>query len=133
MPVPWQRQAQASGTTAVTVATTTETIVQTLANLSTDGPNQLVLLEGFVALTSGTATTTVTVRLRRGTAITSTLVGVAVVEILIGAAGNTAMYSIAETDSPGEVASQSYVLTVQQAAATGNGATVAQALLATIF
>lgn len=108
-------------TTNVTVTTTTETIVATIDNVSTPRPGCKVRLTGNVQLTTGTATSAVTVRWRRGTAITDTLVGEANAQQVAAAAGSTEELTHIVEDEPGEVAKQSYVLTVQQTAATADG------------
>lgn len=112
----------------VTVTTTTETVVVTLTGVSMPSGDGRVRLSGFVQMTLGTATTTVTVRVRRGTTTAGTLVGEGNPIAIPSAAGTDAAFTTDVEDTPGEVAGQSYVLTVEQAAATGNG-TVLQAAL----
>jgi hypothetical protein len=113
------RQFAAQNNSAQPVTTTTETVVLTLPAVSTNGPGDTVSIQGIVDMTYGTGTTAVTVRVRRGTGITGTLVGTA--DPWNVTAGNTSEQTFAVEDTPGEVAGQAYVVTVQQTAATANG------------
>lgn len=126
------REYSADTTTDTTVTTTTETVVATLPNVSTPGPGWRVTLRGFCQLTTGAATTGLTWRVRRGSAITDTLVDEANAVQVEAAAGSTEDHEIVVVDTPPEVAGQTYVLTVQQAAATGNGTAVQASLTATV-
>lgn len=109
--------------TNTTVTTTTETVALTLPAISTPGPDAAVHIDGSLSMTYGTAATAVTVRVRRGTDATGTLVGEANAETV--SAGNTSEQTFDVRDTPGEVAGQTYVVTVQQTAATGNGTVLA--------
>lgn len=102
----------------ITVTTTAETVAAQV-QVSTDRPGAVVVLEGNIDLTTGTATTAVTVQIRRGG-----LAGPIVAnspEVPAEGAGVRVVIPLQVSDSPGEVASQVYVLTVTQTAATGNG------------
>lgn len=113
--------------TDTNVPTTTETVVATLTGVST--PRKCnVTLEGWVQLLIGTATTAVTLRVRRGTDATGTLVGEANAVQISTAAGSTEDHEIRVQDTNVDLSNATYVLTVQQTAATGNG-TAAQASL----
>lgn len=115
-----QQSVSASFTTDVNVPTTTETVVATLSGVSTPRKRDITL-KGWVQLTNGTATTAVTPRIRRGTDATGTLVGEGNPVQIGTAAGSTEGYDI-ETIDPGvDLSNATYVLTVQQTAATGNG------------
>lgn len=116
-----QRIRSTAVTTNVTLTTTTETVIATLAGVATPSRDAIVRLKGWLQLTLGTLTTDVTLRIRRGTAITDTLVGEANAIAVPSAAGTIAEFNIAVQDTPGEVAGQSYVLTAEQTGATGNG------------
>lgn len=105
--------------TDTTVTTTTETVALTMPAISTPGAGSQVTMEGELNMTAGTAATAVTVRVRRGTGITGTVVGES--NPVTVAAGNTVPLPWQVVDTPGEVAGQAYVVTVQQTAATGNG------------
>ncbi len=113
-------------TAAVAIPTTTETVACTVAGVTIFAGENVRLL-GFTQMTTGTGTTSLTVRLRRGTSTAGTLVGAAVT--IQTTAGNTVAVPIGGEDSPGELASGSYVLTVQQVAATANGSAVSSELL----
>lgn len=102
------------------VVTTAETIVATLTGVGT--PRRCnVTLAGRVDFTVGTAATAVTLRIRRGTAITDTLIGEATPEQLTSAAGSTESHEVEGLDAGVDLAGATYILTVQQTAATGNG------------
>jgi hypothetical protein len=119
--------------TDVPLVTTTETVVATLANLSTPNAGAKVILTGKAQVTTGTATTGLTPRIRRGVDITGTVVNEANVEQVEAVAGSTEGVDTMCEDTPGEVAGQSYVLTVQQAAATANGASLSADLSAQVI
>lgn len=117
-------------TTAITNAslvTTAETVVATLQIPGPASPSAVVLLEGYVALLTGTGTTGVTVRLRQNS-VTGTVVATSGVVTQGVAAGAVDTFSINGQDTPGDVASMIYVLTVQQAGASANGTVNAVAL-----
>lgn len=103
--------------TAATVATTAETVIATLNNVSTSLPGQVIRFDAQCDLTTSAATTTVTWRIRR-----TSLTGTAAVTLGPTASGVAASsrgtYDIEGTDSPGE-SSGPYVLTVQFAGASG--------------
>lgn len=107
--------------TDVTLVTTTEAVVATLAGVSTSGPGRSVRLKGMAKLTTGAGTTAVNLRIRR-----DSLAGTEVVESNIvqveSAAGNTEDHSIDGDDLlSGEIYNATYVLTAQLTGATGNG------------
>lgn len=104
-----------------TLVTTAETVVATVGGIDLPRPGVAVTVRGTAQLTTGTGTTAVTPRIRRGTAITDPLVGEANAVTIGAAAGGTEEFSLEVVDSPGELAGGSYVLTLQQTAATGNG------------
>lgn len=112
-------------TTDNPIVTTTETVAATVAGVSTPRANVKVGLKATVQVTTGTNTTALTVRLRRGTAITDTLVGEANPVQVAAAAGSTEECTIMWEDAPGDVAGQSYVVTIQQTAASANGSILA--------
>lgn len=120
------REQDAGTLTSTTVTTTTETVVATSLPVSTRGASEQVTITGWVDFTSGTGATALTLRVRRGTGITGTLVSNANAQTVT--AGNTLDYDLVVVDTPGEVAGQQYVLTVQQTAATGNGTALAASI-----
>lgn len=113
-----------SGTAgAVTLTTTAETVVATLQGVTTPFPGQVVKLYGLVLLTTGTSTTAVTMRVRRLT-VAGTLVSDQTAQPVTAAVPGPNTYDVYCEDSPGEVASFTYVLTATQTAAAANGASV---------
>ncbi len=122
-----------SVTADTTIVTTTEVVAATISDVTTPGPGCKVIFRGFAQVTTGTNTTGVTLRIRKGTTISGTLIGEANIEQIEAVAGSTEGHEIATEDSPGEVAYQSYVLTVQQTAASANGAVVQASLQAEIL
>jgi hypothetical protein len=116
-------------TTDVSIVTTTETVVATLAGVSTPRRTD-VRLEGTVQITPGTATTGLTLRIRRGTDATGALVGEANLEIVAGAVASAEDHYLKVRDSGVDLFNGTYVLTVQQAAATGNGTALQASLTA---
>lgn len=112
-------------TADTTIVTTAETVAATLAGVSTDRPDMEVLLSGWCQLTTGASVTSCVLRIRRGTDATGTLIGEG--NLCAAAASAADSFDIEVKDTPGE-GSFTYVLTVVQTAATGNG-TVTQASL----
>jgi hypothetical protein len=117
-------------TTSVTVTTTTETVLCTLSGLSASN-GQVIRLIATSQFTSGTSTTALTFRIRRGTGITGTVVGPAAA--LTTTATNVVQVTHVVEDSPGEVSGQQYVLTVQQTAAAANGSGTFAEIVAIVF
>lgn len=120
-----EKDAQYSGTN-VTITTTTEKAIINSNPIIVPFDTAVIVIRGYAQLTTGTGATTVTPRIRRGTAITGTLVGEANAEDVKAAAGSTEPFFILVTEARSTVDQVQYVLTLQQASATGNG-TVLQA------
>lgn len=114
-------------TTDVTLTTTTETVVATISGVNTPR-RTTVTIKGWAQLTSGTGTTAVTPRIRRGTTISGTLVDEANAITIGAAAGTTEEYEITAQDENIDLAGGSYVLTLQQTGASGNGTAVQASL-----
>lgn len=129
--MPQLQQYTSGNQTAVNVPTTAETVIATCVVPSVSGAGANVNLAGVVHLTTGTATTSVTLRLRRG-GLTGTVIATGPTDTAIGAAGSTDPYTITATDNPPDSANLNYVLTVQQAAATGAGTGVLGVLTAVV-
>jgi len=117
-------------TASVTVTTTTETVLCTTAGI-TASTGQVIRLIALTDFTSGTGTTSLTVRFRRGATATGTLVGPQ--DAVQTTAGNTIARSAEAEDTPGEVSGQQYVLTVQQTAATANGTGLFTEIVALVY
>ena len=110
----------------VTVTTTTETVAISSGRVPIPVATCRAVIRAWCQLTLGTATTTVTPRIRRGTAITDPLIGEANAEQIKTAAGSTEPFDLRTGESLQDRESVEYSFTVQQAAATANG-TVLQA------
>lgn len=113
----------------VTVTNAVETVVATLSGITTDGPGRRIALNGMIEHTTGTSTTAMVLRIRRGTDTTGTVVQTTT-ETIEGIVGSTDPYSIEAIDTPGDVNNQAYVLTVQQTGGAGAGTTVTAELTA---
>lgn len=98
--------------------TTTETVIGSVVVPTNGGNGVPVRLKAFIQYTTGTGTTSVQLRIRKGIDATGTLVG-ALGTVQIGASLPIDL-AHAATDFPAEIANQTYVVTVQQVAATGN-------------
>jgi len=107
--------------TDVTVTTTTETVIISSGPVKVARQTCLVVVKAWAQLTTGTATTTVTPRIRRGTAITGALVSEANPETLKAAAAGTEPFMVQGTEERSNVDTVEYSLTLAQASATGNG------------
>jgi hypothetical protein len=113
------------------LVTTAETVVATLSGVVT--PRAVnVVIKGWAQLVTGTATTAVTPRIRRGVDATGTLINEGN-PITIGAApGGTEDFEMDALDVGADLSGASYVLTLQQTAATGNGSCVQAQITAKI-
>jgi hypothetical protein len=100
-----------SKTILASPAAAAETVICTTGpiNLFTDGAQ--VLLCWFLDLTIGTNGTGLAIRLRRGTAITDTVLNIAINATVVAA--NVVRHSGCYFDSPPNVAEQQYSLTAQ--------------------
>ena len=106
-------------TTALAVVTTTEIVCATTAPLAPPRPGISARLRGLVQLDSGTGTDGVTIRIRRGTTITGTLVSEQIEEETTALLAET--WVVSAVDTLGDVATVQYVVTIQQASASANG------------
>ncbi len=114
---------------AVTLTTTTEGVVISAPRVALVRGAMTAFILAIAQLTTGTATTTVTPRIRRGALVTDPLVGEANAITIGAAAGsNEQFFGFASEDLVG-AASVEYSLTLQQASATGNGTVLAAAIL----
>lgn len=124
------RECMSAGTTTPTpVITTAETIAITapLVDVPFNTMNALVL--GYAQLTTGTNTTTITPRIRRGAAITSPLVGAANAENIKAAAGGTEEFFLMVSESLSNLAEVQYSLSLQAAGASANGSILQASIL----
>lgn len=113
------RAYSAEQATDTTITTTTETQGVTVGGVSTARGGQTITLMGTVVVDSGTGTTAVTPRIRRGSDQSGTVVHDAVAQETT--AGNAETWFIQAVDAPGDVAGQEYELTVEQTGATADG------------
>jgi hypothetical protein len=103
------------------LVTTAETVVATLAGLSTGQAGQTVALRGKANITLGTSTTAIVMRVRRDS-LTGTVVGEVQTEQISTAAASTEDHEIYREDvGAGEFNGRTYVVTVSQTAAAANG------------
>lgn len=109
------------------LVTTAETILATLTGVSTPRRQQ-VRLRGWAQITTGTNTTGLTLRIRRGSAITDLLISEANPIQLAAAAGSTEDVEIEAVDNGVDLAAATYILTAVQVAATTNGSALRAAL-----
>lgn len=115
------RRFSAYGETDTTLVTTAETVVATLAGVSTNQAGQTVALRGLANITLGATTTAVVMRVRRDS-LSGAVVGEVQTEQIFTAAGSTEDHEIyREESAPGEFSGRTYVLTVSQTGAGGNG------------
>lgn len=130
MPPPWPRLVRTTAITGQPPASAAEFVAATLP-VSDAGADQAIDLEGWIHLTTGTATTALTLRIRRG-GIGGAVVLALPPTTIVGPVGSAAEYGIQAVDQPGDVASVAYVLTVVQVGATAAGVLNAAMLRATI-
>jgi hypothetical protein len=130
----WPRVVWSTTVTNAAPAGTTETIVGTLSSsVFGDHFGQPIMLLAIAQLTPGTGQTSIQPHLRRGGAITSTIVDAAPALTVI-AASPISVVCFAVDVPASDLAAQSYVFTVTQAGGAGNAAVAAvffQALLLT--
>lgn len=110
--------------TATTVTNVTETIVLTTRAIPINAIGAGVLVQVTVAGTVGSTQTTWTVRVRQGTLVSGTVVGVPVAEVQGGGGSATMNASILDTSvgtSTTPAGTAQYVVTVQQSGGAGNG------------
>lgn len=113
-----------------TVTTTTETVAATITGVLVPGAGARVKLIGQVTLLTGTGTTAVTVRWRRGTTIAGTEVGTG--QPIAAGAAVAVDLAYEQTDTPPDSSALTYVMTVQQTAAAANGTVQQVAASATV-
>jgi hypothetical protein len=128
------REVEATFTTAATaLVTIAETEVAETPRVQLHQQSPRVLVIAHAKLTTGAGTTAVVPRIRRGTSTAGTLVGDETGEAIKAAAGSTEEFSAMVVDTPGGVDSASYVLTLSQTGATGNGSCVEATIIAIEF
>lgn len=116
-------------TTDLALVTTAETSIIASGPATASRPLVNVCVLAWAQLTTGTNTTGVTPRIRRGTTASGTLVGEGNNEQVKAVAGSTEQFFIEVCEDRSNVASVDYNLTLEQAGASANGS----ALQATIL
>lgn len=106
-------------TADITVVTTAEIVAATSEALAPPRAGVRALIKGYVELSTGVGTSAVTARIRRGTGITAPLVSEASTE---GAtAVEAATWVVTAVETLGDLGTVTYVVTIQQTGASGNG------------
>jgi len=108
------------------ITTTTETVAATSPQVKVPVATARIVIRGWLQVATGAATTTITLRIRRGTLITDPLVGESNPVNVSAAAGSTEEHVIQVSELVQDAADATYVLTCQQGAAGANG-TILQA------
>lgn len=103
------------------LVTTAETAVVSSPVMSVPKNSCRCLVKGWAQLTTGTNTTSVKPRIRRGADATGTLVNEANIEQVKAAAGSTEFFVSWAVDERQNVGSVQYTLTLEQAGASANG------------
>jgi hypothetical protein len=123
----------AGATTDVSVVTTNETVAVTSDEVFVERGGARVVILAHCILTTGAATTTVTPRIRRGTTTAGTLIGEANAITIGAVAGSNEHFNIFGVDEVAGVDSVQYSLTVQQAAASGNGTVLSSSIVVLVL
>ena len=118
---------------SVTLTTTAEGTVIASGPVKTVSRNHQVLILAWAQLTLGTATTTVTPRIRRTDVVGGALVGEGNPINNGVPAGETEAFFIMATEERQNVADVEYNLTLQQAAASANGTVVQSGIVVFVF
>lgn len=114
-------QAAYSTNAPTSLVTTAETVVGTFTIPPLNNPGgQGVLLSAFVVITTGAAATSITTRIRQGS-LTGPVVGAPAAAAVVAATANQCGANSALDGTTDYPVGQTYVVTVQQGAATGNG------------
>lgn len=115
-------------TTDTVLVTTTEAVAATIGNVANQSADGIIRFLGQAAITGGTSTTVVFLRVRRGNGITGAIVGEVEASALAGTANVLAQMQC--EDTPGEVGGVPYSLTVQLVGAVANGVVNTASLIA---
>lgn len=112
-------------TANVAVTTTAETVAVTSEAIKAPSGRFRAVVRAWCIMTSGTGTTSITPRIRRGTLATDPLVGEGNAKTLAAAAGSNEQLVVFAEEELAETGTVQYVLTVQQTAATADGTVLA--------
>ena len=103
------------------VVTSAETVVTTLSGISSARAGETIRFHGQVSILTGVATTAIILRVR-ATSLAGAIVDEPVSAELEAVAGSRETHDLVVVDlAPGELAGATYVLTVEQTAATADG------------
>lgn len=106
----------------------TEIVAVSSVPISSPGPGALVNISGVVNITTnGTAATSVTVKVRRGTGITGTQIGTSVT--VTSAASTSYCIPFEVQDAPGEVDSVQYSVTTIEVGGGANAGSIVYAII----
>jgi hypothetical protein len=130
-PTAWPQVASAYNTSLTTLVTTTETVVCTLAGISSRGAGFPISLHGSATVVPGLSTTATTLRVRRGS-VSGTLVAGAMSahSFVSGSATEITLGIDVQDVLSGEISGATYVLTAQLTSATTLGSVTNAALTA---
>lgn len=106
----------------VTTVTTAETVAIASGTMAQERPVANYLIKAWAQVTTGANTTTVTPRIRRGSAATGTLVNEANAITIGAAAGSNEVFTAWAYDTQSDVNQASYCFTLAAAGADANGA-----------
>lgn len=106
---------------AVPVVTGAETVVAVGAALPMQANTGKAYIRAWIAMTVGTGTTAITVRIYRGTTAAGVLLGPIIAQVGTFTAGQVATFTGEATDLLASVGAAQYCVTVQQTGAGGNG------------
>lgn len=120
---------EAQSAVDTTLVTTAETVVATVAGVSTPRKTNVVI-EAWAQITTGATTTSLVPRIRRGVDATGVLVGEGNPQTLQAAAGGTEQIDIKVIDPGVDLSNGTYVMTVVQTAATANGSCLQSSITA---
>lgn len=120
--------AYATCTTDVTLTTTTENIACSSPALAVPRGEANVVVVCYMQTTTGAGTTGVIPRIRRGTAITGTLVSEENTITIAAAAGSTETHAMQVSEERAATAVE-YSCTMDQVGATGNGTVLYSSIL----
>lgn len=112
----------------VTLVTTAETVIISSGPAKTPFQTHRVIIKAWAQLTTGTGTTAVTPRIRRGTAVGGALVGEANAEEVKAVAESTEPLFIMVSEERASEESVEYSLTLEQAGASANGSVLQSAI-----
>ncbi len=115
-------------TTDVTITTTTERIIIAAPAIAVTRQTVFAMILGWGQLLIGTDCTHVIPRIRRGTLITDTLIGLGTAEEIKTAVGDREPFFIMVGEELSATAAVEYLFSLQQSNATGN-ATASQAAI----